>query len=177
VADQLILVNGLPGSGKTTLAATLAPALSVPLICKDAIKEAVAAAAPGIPPHAVGPASAEMMWSLAGATPGRVLLESWWFKPRDLVFAEAGLHRSGARAAVEIWCDVPPGIARDRCASRRRHAIHQDERRIAESWSEWSVKAGPLGIGRTLRVKTDRPVDIVDLARQVNALLTPAPAA
>jgi predicted kinase len=39
---DLILVNGLPGSGKTTLANGLARQLDAPLIAKDAIKEAVA---------------------------------------------------------------------------------------------------------------------------------------
>jgi predicted kinase len=173
VADHIVLVNGLPGAGKTTLARELAPALAVPLVSKDAIKEAVAAAAPGIPSHALGRAAAEMMWTLAEAVPGGVLLESWWFRPRDLAFAEAGLRRSGAHTAIEIWCDVPPDLARSRYATRRRHAIHQDERRLAESWPEWLSKAEPLGIARTLRMRTDRPVDIADLARQIHALLPP----
>ena len=36
-----VLVGGVPGSGKTTLARQLAPLLEVPLIAKDAIKEAL----------------------------------------------------------------------------------------------------------------------------------------
>ena len=39
-----VLVGGVPGSGKTTLARQLAPLLGVPLIAKDAIKEALMAA-------------------------------------------------------------------------------------------------------------------------------------
>jgi predicted kinase len=35
----LIIVTGLPGTGKTTLARSLAQRYSIPLICKDAIKE------------------------------------------------------------------------------------------------------------------------------------------
>jgi predicted kinase len=34
---DLVLVNGLPGSGKTTLAGKLAQVLEAPLISKDAI--------------------------------------------------------------------------------------------------------------------------------------------
>jgi len=49
MADYLVLVNGLPGSGKTTLANQLASAMDVPVICKDVLKEAMAAALPGIP--------------------------------------------------------------------------------------------------------------------------------
>ena len=36
-----VLVGGVPGSGKTTLARQLAPLLGMPLIAKDAIKEAL----------------------------------------------------------------------------------------------------------------------------------------
>ena len=49
MVDYLVLVNGLPGSGKTTLANQLASAMDVPAICKDVLKEAMAAALPGIP--------------------------------------------------------------------------------------------------------------------------------
>ena len=41
VLDFVIVVNGVPGAGKTTLARPLARALRVPLLAKDAIKEAV----------------------------------------------------------------------------------------------------------------------------------------
>ena len=36
---RLLIVNGLPGSGKTTLSRELAPRLGLPLISKDDIKE------------------------------------------------------------------------------------------------------------------------------------------
>jgi predicted kinase len=51
---DLILVNGLPGSGKTTLANGLERLLDAPLIAKDAIKEAVADVIPAAPGSALG---------------------------------------------------------------------------------------------------------------------------
>ena len=167
MAQYAVLVNGLPGAGKSTLARDLAPVLGIPLIAKDAIKEALAAATPGVPPGALGRIAAEAMWDLAAAIPGGVLLESWWFTPRDRGFAEAGLHRTGAAAAVEIWCDLPPDVALARFLSRDRGAPHDDARHARESWPAWAAEAHPLGIADVVTVRTDRAVDLPALAERV----------
>ena len=39
--EFVVVVNGVPGAGKTTLAAPLAEALDLPLVGKDALKEAL----------------------------------------------------------------------------------------------------------------------------------------
>ncbi|WP_430787321.1 AAA family ATPase [Actinoplanes sp. G11-F43] len=145
MAHRLILVNGLPGSGKSTLAGRLAPALRVPLIGKDALKEAMAKAAPGVPPDAFGPVAAAVMWELAAATPGVVILESWWFRPRDLEFVTEGITHCGAVSVVEIWCSVPPELA----LARRPQLYDQPQ---------WMAEAGPLGVGPVIHVDNDRPV-------------------
>src|ERR1700730_10103463 len=84
MVDQLVLVNGLPGSGKTSLARPLAQALAASLVSKDAIKEAVAEVVTTASSSALGGAAMDMAWSLTASIPGAVVLESWWFKPSDL---------------------------------------------------------------------------------------------
>ncbi|MEV0295444.1 AAA family ATPase [Nocardia sp. NPDC050710] len=164
----LVLVNGLPGSGKSTLGRSLAAALSAQFLSKDAVKEALAACVDdpvAIP--ALGGIAMDTVWVLARSTPTAVVIDSWWFKPRDLQYAVAGIEKTGADRAVEVWCDVPAEVANARYASRRRAELYQDRQHLANDWDAWVEQAAPLGLTPTVVVDTTRPVDCVELAQQI----------
>ncbi|GAB1642975.1 AAA family ATPase [Krasilnikovia sp. MM14-A1259] len=162
----MVLLNGLPGSGKSTLGPELAAGLGAEFLGKDRIKEALADAITVVPP-ALGAVAMETVWALSACIPGPVVVDSWWFRPRDLDHARAGLLRAQATTAVEVWCDVPPDVARARYAARRRAAVHGDADRIATDWADWAARAEPLALGPVVQVDTSRPVDVLALCAQV----------
>ncbi|MFI6073202.1 AAA family ATPase [Actinoplanes sp. NPDC051343] len=169
---DLVLVNGLPGSGKTTLAAELAQVLHAPLISKDAIKEAFADVLPAAAYRTLGIAAGEMMWTLAAAMSGEVIVESWWFKPRDQHFVEAGLRRCTPTSVVELWCDVPAQLAKTRYAARRRHRVHNDGRQLLDAWPRWEKEAAPIGICPVIPVDTSGAIDLDDLEARIKRART-----
>src|SRR5215475_7164343 len=83
----VVLVNGLPAAGKTTLARALSRRLRLPLFSKDVIKEAHADVLGALPPgdgaqrhwnSRLGAAASDAMWALLADAPGGAVLESCW---------------------------------------------------------------------------------------------------
>jgi predicted kinase len=170
VARDVVMVNGLPGSGKSTLAARLANALGAMCLSKDRIKEALAdAVVTEIP--SLGAVAMETVWLLTAGAGGTVVIDSWWFRPRDREKARAGLAASGATGVVEVWCDLPAEVAHRRVRSRTRPLLHQDRDRLATEWRAWAADAEPLALGPVLRVDTQHPVDVTALATRVRGAL------
>jgi predicted kinase len=163
-----VLVGGPPASGKSSLAAPLAVELGLPLMAKDAIKEALMDVL-GLPADVdesrrLGRAAVMAMLTVARTSPGGVLDSTWYPYTRDALGALRG-------PLIEVRCVVPPEVARRRYAERagHRHAGHLDADRLDEElWDP--VHREPLGVGPLIEVDTAREVSIAQLAEQVHAL-------
>jgi predicted kinase len=133
---DLVIILGRPAGGKTTLARRLAGELSVPILSKDDIKEALF--------EVLGCSDREHSRRLSDACFAAqlrlaerqleaglsCLLEGNWRAEHAGGFSEVQA-RTGARAA-QVWCRASGGETLRRFAARIRHPGHQDSAELAQ---------------------------------------------
>lgn len=131
-AAALVIVTGLPAAGKSTLAARLAVALGLPLLAKDAVKEAlfdVLGTGDAAWSRRLSDASFAAMFAIAAANlrAGRSVLLEGNFRAGE---HEAAILGCGARSIAQLLCAVPARTRAARIARRAatplRHAGHLD---------------------------------------------------
>ena len=114
----LLVISGLPASGKTHLASRLAPGLGWPLATKDEYKAILHAHLPDLTRAQAGPLSFEIMYRVAGgvlAAGGSAVLESHFYRgqsePKILALA-------GEARILQVFCEAPLDELRRRHAER-----------------------------------------------------------
>lgn len=171
--DVVVVVTGIPGSGKTTLANALSVQMGWPLISKDVVKEALFDAL-GTGDlqwsQRLGRAGHLVMYSLAATIP-RVILEAHF--QRGL--AEPELLALNRRM-VQVYCRCPIDVAAERYRRRiddpNRHAGHLPEHQSDEVIERWMKDASaPLDLPDALLIEIDTtvPVDIGTVANSIHA--------
>ena len=167
VGVRIILVNGPPGSGKSTVAGFVADALGLPLIAKDTIKEAlmdVIEVTDIETSQQLGRAAIETMWALvAQARPGAVIDANL-----DRAFAIDRLRALDA-SVIEVFCRCPLETALDRYRRRQgvRHPGHLDALRAADSFARAGGLEPVAGGWPVIEVDTDFPIDVEALVTRI----------
>jgi len=154
-----VVVSGPPGSGKSTLAPVLARALSLPLVAKDTIKDALMTVLPVEDvdaSRAIGRAAVLAMLAVAAESPIGAVIESNFHRTA----AHAMLHRLPGDV-IEVFCRCEEAVAKERYAARAgtRHAGHFDLVRPAEELWNDEVSEPVAGGWPLVEVDTSRPVD------------------
>lgn len=169
----LVVVQGPPAAGKTTVARELALRLGLPLIAKDTIKEALF--------DGLGVGDLEWSQRLGNATYLAMLrlveesvelgagfvFEGNFVRGSEL---EAKLRELDARF-VQVHCSAPLPVLLKRYEARARHPGHLDhERGKALRAAVETGRHDPLDLpGETIRIDTSEPVDFDALAETIVA--------
>ncbi len=171
---RAILVNGIPASGKSTVARGLAERLACPLMTLDTVKDPLFEHfGIGDREHnrKLGRASYGIIFNAIGDWPAgsRVVIDAWFgFQPLDVLdrhLATAGLER-----ILEVWCHAPAEILAERYRARleTRSAGHPGEAYVPELVA-LAARAAPTGRAPVFDVDTTRETPWGDLMAWVEA--------
>lgn len=129
---RLLVVSGLPASGKTTLGKHLSEQLGFPFFDKDDFLERLFDNAVAVDPNLRNQFSrrADVEFEEAVKKAGSAVAASWWRHPKSTTSSGAvpwWLGDTGATVA-EVHCVCPPEVAVARFMARSRHPGHNDSR-------------------------------------------------
>lgn len=172
-----VLVNGVPASGKSTIARTISEATGWPLLGLDTIKE-------GLFAHLgmgdrdynrkLGKASYQAIFaSIADFPRGSTAVIDAWFGFQPLEILQEHILRAGLDRIVEVWCHAGPDVIGARYLARvgERPGGHLGADYVPELIA-LAARARPLGPFLTIDVDTTSPIQADALELQVREALS-----
>ena len=175
----LIVLSGLPASGKSTLARQLHEAMNLPLLDKDDILAPFN--------RQINPTSIEQKRLLSSCADEALIqlakqmhqgiICSFWHHPgaSNTPGTNADWLKLMPGKVIEIYCHCTPETAIERFTIRhQREAMNEPKKNPpSAALSEYKIQAslGPLDITESLSVSTETPVNLQHLIPEIKAAL------
>jgi predicted kinase len=117
-----ILVNGVPASGKSTVAREVSQCLSAPLLTLDTVKESFfdhLGTGDRDYNRTLGKASYQAMFALIGDFPeNAITVVDAWFGFQPLEILQHHIERARLSCIIEVWCHARPDVIGARYLAR-----------------------------------------------------------
>ncbi|MFJ3003112.1 AAA family ATPase [Serratia liquefaciens] len=161
----VILVNGVPASGKSTVARVLAHHFDLPYLSLDGIKEPFMARLDNINRELnrqLGYAAYQAIWSMVAQAPLRCIyvIDAWFgFQSREQL--RQYLREAGVTQVLEVWNQISGELAAERYAARtgQRPKGHPGAEYLPELRA-LADRVMPMALGPVLRIEQAQPLDI-----------------
>lgn len=162
---RVILVNGIPASGKSSLAVELSAQTGWLSLSLDGVKNPFLQRLEGVDRafnRKLGQASYQVIWSIIGDAPqgSSFIVDAWFgFQPKEVL--KTYLAQAGVTKVLEIWCQISPDSAGARYQARLGDRLpgHLGAEYIPEL-KVLAEKAQPMELGPVYYSDQERPADI-----------------
>jgi predicted NBD/HSP70 family sugar kinase len=160
----VVLVNGVPASGKSTISRLLSEHFALPYLTIDGIKEPFMDQFEEIDRafnRRLGCAAYEVIWSIIGSAPTQcIFLIDAWFGFQSKEKLQHYLDKAGVTQVIEVWNHISGDLA------SKRYALRLGERRNGHPGEEYLPElikladgAKPMALGPVFEIDQARPVD------------------
>jgi glucokinase len=162
---RLVMVNGVPASGKSSVARALSDATGWPVLTLDRIKDPFLTILPAgdrLFNRTLGRASYAAIFDLITDAPaGSSFIVDAWFGFQPLEVLQAGLARAGVDDLAEVWCHAPPETIGARYLARldQRPKGHPGADYVLELMA-LATSAAPTGLAARFDVDSTTALDI-----------------
>lgn len=165
MGKQLVMVNGVPASGKSTVALALAEKTGWPVLSIDTIKN----------PHLelfenvdrefnrlLGRASYKAIFSIIrDAPPGSTFIVDAWFGFQPINTLKQHAQMAGITRIAELWCQAPPAVVAERYTKRSSARLHgHPGPEYAAELVKLAENAEPARLGPVISIDTTQPYDL-----------------
>jgi glucokinase len=161
---RLLMVNGVPASGKSGVATQVSEATGWPVYALDTVKNPFLAEIGTVDRpfnRVLGRASYRAIFALIAAAPQgtTAIVDAWFgFQPRQLL--ETLLREAGITAVLELWCHAPADLIAGRYRDRADERLpgHPGPE-YAEELRALAARAEPTRVAPVHPIDTSRPLD------------------